>query len=195
MKRNMFLIFGLLALTVTAVYAQPKAKKVLDKNVPVDESAILYFPGDSVVYQCDDTKFGVVGTVSTMNLKGSGGDYSSKIAKPILQVPAGQRTITANAQSNSYYDGRKVTADLLPGHYYQLVLKLDTSEGTGKGIGNVMLTSMLGGVDWCFLDITDEVKAGKKSFKEKWEALAKQGELGKDQVMELYGNLNSLRKD
>jgi hypothetical protein len=195
MKKTLF-ILGLLLLTVTAVFAQaktPKAKKIIDKNVPIEESAILYFPGGSVVFQYDDTKFGVVGPFSFMNLKGRGGDYSGRVARPILQIPAGNHTITA-AFGKKYYDGRKVTFDFLPGRYYQMQLMPDYSNGVGSGFGSMALTTMLGGADWCFVDITDEVKAGKNSFREKWEALAFKGELGKDHVIEMYGNLNSLRK-
>jgi len=194
MKKNLFLVLGLLVLAVTTVYAQPKAKKVLDKNIPLEQSAVLYFPGSSTVFRFNDTKFGVVGPFSMMNLKGKGGDLGNKVARPILQVPAGRHTITATAIGKKYYDGRKVTADFLPGRYYQMVMKTDYSQGVGSGFGNAALTAALGGADWCFMDITDEVKAGNNNIRDKWQALAAAGEHGKDQTVEKYGNLNSLRK-
>ncbi|WP_461247345.1 hypothetical protein [Treponema sp. R6D11] len=192
MKKTL-LIIGLLMLTVTMVFAQakpPKAKKIIDKNVSIQESAILYFPNESFVLMFDETKFGVVGPLSTMNLKGAGGQNASqyKIANPILQVPAGKHSVVATVDqslTNTPNGCRKITYNFQPGHYYQMATvfnKVDVGEAT-KQIMKDMFTK---GIDWCFIDITDEVNAGKKDYKEKWEAMNKNGEMGKDQVSQVF---------
>jgi hypothetical protein len=185
LKRNAFLILGLLALTVTAVFAQPKAKKILDKTVPADQSAIIFAPKGAVIYRCDNTTFGIVTDVMAMkNLKGSGGDAVDGIAKPILQIPAGKHTIIANIDENNYGKGRMVTHTFLPGHYYQMVLFFNNTSGADylKEIAKLMATSRLTGVDWCFLDITEEVKAKKK--KSSFMEVSRRGEIGKGQTIE-----------
>jgi hypothetical protein len=184
MKKNTFLVLGLLILTVTMVFAQakpPKAKKVLDASIPIEESAIIYVPKGSTVFQCDDTVFGKIVPLTIGNLKGDGGDLLGKIAKPILQVPAGERTITASAEDTKFDVNRKITSTFLPGHYYQIVYL--AKGNPGQAIAGMMKASLSGnGTDWCFFDITEEVKAGKKKFD--WEKAVIDGVLGEGQVIE-----------
>jgi len=192
MKKNVLLILGLLILTATTVFAQatPKAQKIIDPSVPVDQSAILYFPKESVVLMFNDTKFGTVGPVSIKNLAGAGGQNASqyKIANPILQVPAGKSTVIAGIQAsqvNTPIGLRSVTYTFQPGHYYQMATvfnKIDINEAIKKVSSELLVK----GMDWCFIDITDEVKAGKKDYKEKWESMNKNGEMGKDHVIKPF---------
>jgi len=193
MKKNTFLVLGLLVLAVTAVFAQakpPKAQIIADPNVPVEQSAILYFPKDSMVLMFNNTKFGTVGPVSVKNLAGKGGQNASQynIANPILQVPAGKQTVIAGilaSEINTPVGLRSVTCTFLPGHYYQMatVFKNVTA---GEAAKKVMADLYTKGMDWCFVDITDEVNAGKKNYKEKWESMVSKGEMGKDQVIKAF---------
>jgi len=193
MKKKMFLVLGLLALTVTVVFAQaktPKAQKIVDPSVPVDQSAILYFPKDSMVLMFNDTKFGTVGPVSVKNLAGAGGQNASqyKIANPILQVPAGKGSVVAGIQAsqiNTPVGLRKVTYTFSPGHYYQMATVFNNVD-LGEAAKKVATELLTKGMDWCFIDITDEVNAGKKDFKEKWESMNKNGEMGKGHVIEAF---------
>jgi hypothetical protein len=188
MKKNTFLVFGLLVLTVTMVFAQakpPKAKKVLDVNVPIEESAVIFVPKGSALYQCDDIKFGkVVAGTDFGSLKGAGGDLIGAIAKPILQIPAGEHTIigTAGSDKPSVSKNRMITYTFLPGHYYQM-----SFIGKGSGMEMAMQMGKQGfmerGINWCFFDMTEEVKAGKKDFNERYFKAAGEGALGKDHVI------------
>ena len=183
MKRNVFLVLGLLTLTVTAVFAQPKAAKILDKNVPIGESAILYIPNECTVFQCDDTVFGKIVPLTIGNLKGGGGDTTGKIAKPILQIPAGERVITAAMSSTKYNDSRKITYTFLPGHYYQMVVL--ASGDPAKVLKDMMLASLSGdSAEWCFFDITEIINAKKKNFENEWKAAVSAGTLGEGHVIE-----------
>jgi hypothetical protein len=193
MKKNTFLVLVLLVLTSAAVFAQakpPKAQTIVDPKVPIDQSAILYFPKDSMVLMFNDTKFGLVGPVSVKNLAGKGGSGASqyKIANPILQVPAGQGTVVAAIQAgqiNTPIGLRSVTYNFQAGRYYQMATvfnKVDIGEAAKKIITDLYTK----GMDWCFVDITDEVNGGKKDFKEKWESLVSKGEMGKDQVIKPF---------
>jgi len=193
MKKNMFLVLGLLALTVTAVFAQakpPKAQVIVDPSVSIDQSAILFFPKGGIVLMFNDTKFGLVGPVSVKNLAGKGGDGASqwKIANPILQVPAGKGTVIAGIlaeQINTPIGLRSVTYTFQPGHYYQMATvfnNVDAKEAAKK-VKTELFTK---GMDWCFVDITDEVNAGKKDYEEKWRSMVKNGEMGKDHVIKAF---------
>jgi len=194
MKKSVLLILGLLILTGTSVFAQakpPKAKKVVDKNVPIEESAIIYIPKDSYVMMFDETKFGVVGPVSAMGVAGAGGQNASqyKIANPILQIPAGKHSIvgTVEAQITNLPNGcRKVTYTFLPGHYYQMATIFNKVDDVGAATAQIIGDMAKKGIDWCFIDITDEVNAGKKDYKEKWEKMNKNGEMGKDHVIQVF---------
>ncbi|MDR2716538.1 MAG: hypothetical protein LBB89_00535 [Treponema sp.] len=193
MKKNTFLVLGLLALTVTTVFAQakpPKVQKIIDSSVPFDQSAILYFPKDSMVLMFNDVKFGLVGPVSVKNLAGKGGQNASqyKIADPILQVPAGKHSVVAaieTSQVNTPVGLRKVTYTFEPGHYYQMATVFNNVD-VGEAAKKIMAELYTKGMDWCFVDITDEIKAGKKDYKEKWESLVSKGEMGKDNVIEPF---------
>jgi hypothetical protein len=190
MKKNIFLVLGLLVLTVTAVFAQakpPKAQVIVDPSVPIDQSAILFFPKDSVVLMFNDTKFGLVGPVSAKNLAGKGGQNASqwKIANPILQVPAGEHTVVAGilaSQVNTPVGLRSVTYTFEPGRYYQMATVFNNVD-VGEAAKKVMAELYSKGMDWCFVDITDEVNAGKKDYEEKWKSMVKNGEMGKDHVI------------
>jgi len=192
MKRKI-LFMGLLALAITAAFSQakpPKAQQVIDPSVPIDKSAILYFPKDSVVLMFNDTKFGTVGPVSVKNLLGKGGQNASqwKIADPILQVPAGEHSVVGGilaSQVNIPIGLRKVTAKFEPGHYYQMATvfsKVDAGEAAKK----VFTDLPIKGMDWCFVDITDEINAGKKDFEGKWKTLVSNGEMGKGQTIKPF---------
>jgi len=183
MKKNTFLVLGLLALAVTTVYAQPKAKNILDKNVPIEESAIIYVPKGSTVFQCDDTVFGKIVPLTIGNLKGDGGDLTGKVAKPILQVPAGERIITASANDTKFAANRRITYTFLPGHYYQMAVL--AKGNVGQVMKDMMMVSLTGdGMDWCFFDITEQIKAGKKKFEEEWTKAVTDGVLGEGHVIE-----------
>jgi len=194
MKKSTFLVLGLLVLTVTAVFAQakpPKAQVVVDPSVPVEQSAILFFPKESVVLMFNDKKFGLVGPVSTKNLEGKGGQNASqwKIANPILQVPAGKHTVVAAGQAslvNTPVGLKKVTCDFQPGRYYQMATVFNNINDIKEATKKIYEEAFSKGLDWCFVDITDEVKAGKKDYEEKWRSLAKNGEMGKGQVIEPF---------
>jgi hypothetical protein len=192
MKKTL-LILGLLTLTVATVFAQakvPKAQKIVDPSVPIDQSAILYFPKDSMVLMFNDVKFGMVGPVSVKNLAGKGGQNASqyRIADPILQVPAGRHSVVAGIQAsqiNTPVGLRRVTYTFQPGHYYQMATvfnKVDAGEAAKK----VMAELFTKGMDWCFVDITDEINAGKRDFKEKWESMVSKGEMGKDHEIRTF---------
>jgi len=189
----MFLVLGLLVLSVATVFAQakpPKAQVIVDPSVPVDQSAILFFPKDSVVLMFNDTKFGLVGPVSAKNLAGKGGSGASqwKIANPILQVPAGEHSVVAgilNSQVNLPIGLRKVTYTFQPGHYYQMATVFN-NVSVGEAAKKVISELPTKGMDWCFVDITDEVNAGKKDYEEKWKSLVSKGEMGKDQVITTF---------
>ena len=193
MKKNVFLVLGLLVLTVSSVFAQakpPKAQVIVDPSVPVEQSAILFFPKDSVVLMFNDTKFGLVGPVSVKNLAGKGGQNASQwqIANPILQVPAGEHTIVAAIQAgqvNTPVGLRKVTFTFEAGRYYQMATVFNNVDA-GEAAKKVITELYSKGLDWCFVDITDEVKAGKKSYEEKWKSMVKNGEMGKDHVIEPF---------
>jgi len=194
MKKSTFVVLGLLALTAAAVFAQakpPKAQQIVDASVPVEQSAILYFPKESVVLMFNDTKFGVVGPVSVKNLAGKGGQNASqyKIANPILQVPAGKGSVVAGIQAsqvNTPVGLRKVTYTFAPGHYYQMATVFNNITDAGEAAKKIVAEAFTKGIDWCFIDITDEVNAGKKDYKEKWESMNKNGEMGKDHVIEPF---------
>jgi len=191
--KKIFLVLGLLVLTVSAVFAQakpPKAQTIVDPTIPVEQSAILYFPKDSAVLMFNDTKFGVVGPVSVKNLAGKGGQNASqyKIANPILQVPAGKQTVIAGilaSEINTPVGLRSVTYTFLPGHYYQMATVFNNVTA-GEAAKKVMEELYTKGMDWCFVDITDEVNAGKKDYKEKWESMVSKGEMGKDHVIKTF---------
>jgi len=193
MKKNMFLVLGLLVLTAAAIFAQakpPKAQQILDPSVPIEQSAILYFPSESVVLMFNDTKFGTVGPVSLKNLAGKGGQNASqwKIANPILQVPAGKATVIGGiqiSQVNTPIGLRSVTYTFQPGRYYQMATvfnKVDVGEAAKKVISELYTK----GMDWCFVDITDEVNGGKKDFEAKWKSMVSNGEMGKDHVIKTF---------
>jgi hypothetical protein len=192
MKKTL-LILGLLTLTVATVFAQakvPKAQKIVDPSVPIDQSAILYFPKDSMVLMFNDVKFGVVGPVSTRNLPGKGGQNASqyRIADPILQVPAGRHTVVAGilaSQINTPVGLRRVTYTFQPGHYYQMATVFNNVDA-GEAAKKVMAELYTKGMDWCFVDITDEVNAGKRDYKEKWESMVSKGEMGKDHEIRTF---------
>jgi hypothetical protein len=191
MKKT-FLILGLLALTVTTVFAQakPKAQRIIDTSVPFEQSAVLYFPKDSMVLMFNDTKFGMVGPVSTKNLAGKGGQNASqyRIADPILQVPAGEHTVVAGIQAsqiNTPIGLRSVTYTFQAGRYYQMATVFN-NVNIGEAAKKVMDELFVKGMDWCFVDITDEVNAGKKDFKDKWESMVSKGEMGKGQVIKAF---------
>jgi hypothetical protein len=193
MKKNMFLVLGLLVLTVTAVFAQakpPKAQVVVDASVPVEQSAILFFPRGAIVLMFNDTKFGLVGPVSTKNLAGKGGDGASqwKIASPILQVPAGKGTVIAGIlaeQVNTPIGLRSVTYTFQPGRYYQMATVFNNVDAK-EAVKKVKTELFTKGMDWCFIDITDEVNAGKKDFEAKWRSMNTNGEMGKDNVIKAF---------
>jgi len=193
MKKSTFLVLGLLVLTVGSAFAQakpPKAQVIVDTSVPVEQSAILFFPKDSVVLMFNDTKFGLVGPVSVKNLAGKGGQNASQwqIANPILQVPAGEHTVVAGilaSQVNIPIGLRRVTYTFQPGRYYQMATVFNNVDA-GEAAKKVMSEMLIKGMDWCFVDITDEVKAGKKSYEEKWKSMVKNGEMGKDHVIEPF---------
>jgi len=193
MKKTCFMVLGLLVLTAAAIFAQaktPKAQQILDPSVPIEQSAILYFPSDSVVLMFNDTKFGLVGPVSTKNLAGKGGQNASqwKIANPILQVPAGKATVIGGiqiSQVNTPVGLRSVTYTFQPGRYYQMATvfnKVDAGEAAKKVIAELFTK----GMDWCFVDITDEVNGGKKDFEAKWKSMVSNGEMGKDHVIKTF---------
>jgi hypothetical protein len=175
-------------LTVTTVFAQtPKAKKILDKTVPADQSAIIFASKGTFIHRCDDTTFGIVTDVLAVNnLKGAGPNGFDEIGKPILQIPAGVHTITGNLSDrneNNYGKGRKVTHDFLPGHYYQMVIHMNLTEGDiAKELVKLSASAVLTGMEWCFLDITEEVKAKKK--KSSYMEATKRGEIGVGQTIE-----------
>jgi len=193
MKKSTFLVLGLLVLTVSSVFAQakpPKAQVIVDPSVAIEQSAILFFPRDSVVLMFNDKKFGLVGPVSTKNLAGKGGQNASqwKIANPILQVPAGKGTVIAGIlaeQVNTPIGLRSVTYTFQPGRYYQMATVFNNVD-VGEAAKKVMAELWTKGMDWCFVDITDEVNAGKKDYEDKWKSMVKNGEMGKDQVIEAF---------
>jgi len=135
----------------------------------------------------NDKKFGLVGPVSTKNLAGKGGQNASqwKIANPILQVPAGEHTIVAGiqvSQINTPVGLRSVTYTFQPGRYYQMATVFNNVDA--KEAAKLVITELFTkGMDWCFVDITDEVKAGKKDYEEKWKSMVKNGEMGKDHTI------------
>jgi hypothetical protein len=130
--------------------------------------------------------------VSTKNLAGKGGQNASqfKIANPILQVPAGEHTVIAsqlNDNINTPVGLRSVTYTFLPGHYYQMATVFHSENLSISEMAKKVIAEMpTKGMDWCFVDITDEVNAGKKDYKEKWESMVKKGEMGKDHVITAF---------
>jgi hypothetical protein len=182
--KNLFKLFGIIAMVaVIGALTGCASMKVVDKNVPVEESAIIYASKGAFIHKCDDTKFGIVTDVLSMNnLKGRGSATFDEIGKPILQIPAGQHTIAGNIDGDSYAHGRLVTHDFLPGHCYQMVYLMNLTEGDiAKELAKVMLGSAVTGVDWCFLDITEEVKAKKK--KSSFMETSRRGEIGVGQTV------------
>jgi hypothetical protein len=195
------LVLGILALALTMlVFAGCGSLKIVDKNVPVEESAFIHIPKDCGVQKVDDTVYGFDTPVMSMGyVKGSGGevlpyinDYVNpkdlKIANPSIQVPAGKHTVRGVINTGNFWNGRDVTHTFVAGRHYQMVWKLSYEAGVSlqdnysKVYGELLKANLPGGsgLDWCFFDITDAVKAKNKGMPGYYDIYMK-GELGKGQ--------------
>jgi len=142
--KKIFLLIGCLTVLATCTFAQ----KVVDKTVPADQSAILYYHKDIKVSKVDDKKLGLLGL---MPVKGKG---SVKNPKARLQIPAGQHRITAEYVN---YGWQETSYEFLAGRRYQIEIKIaGKGESTGAKLGNAVLGQFK--YEWVITDITDKVK-------------------------------------
>ena len=129
--------------------------KVVDKEVPIDQTAIIHMNKDWAIWSVDGNALGVeLGPLST-GTKGRGANRwgSGRISQERVRIPAGERVVEGGP-SNSPGAARKLTFTFNAGRHYELVMAVDATQGVGRAVGRAMLT---GGYDITFVDITDFV--------------------------------------
>ena len=169
--------------TMYAPLKPVKAKKVIDPNVPYEQSAFLYFDKEFQILKFNDITYPKIFGKLTGDGKSDG--TSAKIVKTIMQIPAGKQTVVASAEGK--FNGKKITYNFLPGHHYQAVelVNIDMSKGMGAAMFGALKDSATAKrKDWYFVDITYFLKAGLKSFSDLYSYYITSGTGGKDQVRE-----------
>ena len=161
MKR-LWLVVGLLVLTagMSSVFAAPK---LWDKNVPIEETAIIHMSKEYTLWSVDgkalggkEVKAGGFGLAMGTSGKGSDGfTRGGKISKEVVRIPAGKREISGNTGGGT--GSNTLTFDFEAGKRYQMVAAIDPNE-VGKALGGALLGGTL--PIW-FIDVTEYFDAKK----------------------------------
>ena len=150
-KNRRILIFAVAFLFVLSP-AYAGGPKVLDKSVPADQSAILYFHKEITIYDIDGKSVKFLGlSFWSQPVKGKG---SKKNPDAMLQIPAGECKVKGEYLN---YGKSETTFAFLPGRHYQLLVEpAAKGDSAGKQLGNMALGKF--DANWDIQDITDKVK-------------------------------------